>query len=277
MRSVAAIILVLSSPSLARAQQPQSPPPEEEEWVAPPLIEAPRSDPPSNKGDAPIASPPTPLAPPGTPVVPHPHSPFGQAPPLHPPGPEIGLMVSESLFGMLTAAGSGLLLYYLVLKNLTQVGSSNPLGGDAETVSNLLFLLGFASVPLAVAQTEVGIANGSHFFSSEGWPAALSGLGAQAAVLGLYYLTRGPLRDGGEPALLIGTCIAVPLVEMAVINLTKSPRWQLPGGGFRTASMIHVNQRGEVQWGTPVPVPVIVPGTRGLQIGAQLSLAGGRF
>jgi hypothetical protein len=273
MRSAAAIILVLSLPSLARAQQPQTPSPEQGELPAPPLVDAPGSDPTegTEKGD-PAA------APPGSAGAPQQMPLPGQVPPLKPPGPEIGLMVSEALFGMLTAAGSGLLLYYLLLKNLTQPGSSSfGLGGDAQTISNVIFLLGFTAVPVAVAQTEVGIANGSHFYSSEGWPASLSGLGAQGAVLGLYYLMRDSMHDRGEALLLIGTCVGVPLVEMAVINLTKVPRWQLPGGGFRTASLISVGERGEVRWGLPVPFPALVPGARGPELGAQVSLLGGRF
>ena len=279
MRSAVAIVLVLSLPSLARAQQTQMPPPEEGEWAPPPLVEAPGSDQPSSRPDAPAAPPPAQAVPPET-ALPHPpQSPFGPAPSANPPGPEIGLMVSESLFGMLTAAGSGLLLYYLVLKNFTQMGSTAALGvgGDLQTIGNVLFLLGFAAVPVAVAQTEVGIANGSHFYSSEGWPASLSGLGAEAGVLGLYYLLRGSLLDGGEAVLLIGTCVGVPLVEMAVINLTKVPRWRVPGGGFRTASLITVGQEGKVQWTLPAPMPALLRGARGPELGAQLSLLSGRF
>jgi hypothetical protein len=185
-------------------------------------------------------------------------------------------MVSESIFGMLTAAGTGLLVYYLLLKNLAQLGSAAG-SGEMQTLSTVMFLLGFSGVPLAVAQTEVRLANGSHYYSSESWPASLSGLGAQAAVLGLYYRMRGSLSDGGEALLLLGTCIGVPLVEMAVINLTKTPRWKLPGGGFRTASFVTVGERGEVRWGLPVPRPAIVPGARGPELGAQLSLVGGSF
>jgi len=241
------------------------------------LVEAPANDPPANKEDAPATPAPPQPAPQWTPQAPHPASPYGQSPPLHSPGPEIGLMVSESLFGMLTAAGSSLLLYYLVLKNFAQMGTVTGGGGDMQTISTVIFLLGFGAVPLAVSQTEVGIANGSRYYSSEGWPASLSGLGAQAAVLRLYYMVRGSLLDGGEAVLLIGTCVGVPLVEMAVINLTKRPRWRLPAGGFREASLITVAESGELRWSMPVPLPAVVPGARGPELGTQLSLLRGRF
>jgi hypothetical protein len=271
MRTLAAVVLVLMSPALARAQQASERPAEEKEWVAPPLVETP-TDESAGKKEQPPPPPPAPArAPPGTVAQP-------QAPPQT-PGPEVGLMVSEALFGMLTASGTTLLAYYLFLKSVLHGGLSFP-GADPQTVSTVstvLVLLAFSGVPLATAQTQVGIANGSHYYSSEGWPAALSGLGAEAAVLGLYFLVRGSLVDEGEAVLLIGTCAAVPLVQMAVINLTKTPRWQLPGGGFRGGSVFMLDERGRVRLGVPLPLPALLPGARGPTVGAQLSLLGGRF
>jgi hypothetical protein len=268
MRTLAAFVLVLMSPALARAQQASEPPAEEKEWVAPPLVETPPDESAAKKEQPPPPPPAPARAPPGTVAQP-------QTPPQT-PGPEVGLMISEALFGMLTAAGTSLLAYYLFLKNLQ--GGGLPVGGtDSQTIADVLLMVVFGGVPLAVAQTEVGIANGSHYYSSEGWSAALSGLGAEAAVLGLYFLVRDSLADRGEAVLLIGSCAGVPLVQMALINLTKTPRWQLPGGGFRGRSVFMLDERGRVRLGVPLPLPALLPGARGPTLGAQLSLLGGRF
>ncbi|HZA12985.1 MAG TPA: hypothetical protein VE618_00755 [Myxococcaceae bacterium] len=264
MRTVAALVLVLMCPALAWAQAKQ-PPPDEKEWIPPPLIEAPPEEPAKKEAPPPPAAPPPTPSPPAQPQA-------AQTP----PGPEVGLMISEAAFGMLTSAGASLLTYYLFLKNL-QGGGGLSLGGDAQTVADVLLMVVFSGVPLAVAQTELGIANSSHYYSSELWPAALAGLGAQAAVLGLYFLVRDSLGDRGEAVLLIGTCAAVPLVQMAAINLTKTPRWQLPGGGPRGRSVFTLGEGGRLQLGLPLPSPVILRGPRGPAIGAQLSLLEGRF
>jgi hypothetical protein len=263
MRTAAALVLVLMCPALARAQATQ-PPAEEKEWVPPPLVETSPEEPPAKKEPPPPAPAPSPPAQPQA----------AQSP----PGPEVGLMISEGAFGMLTAAGTSLLAYYLFLKNLVQPGGALPIGGtDAPTISTVIFVLGFSGVPLAVAQTELGIANSSYYYSSELWPAGLAGLGAEAAVMGLYFLVRDSLVDRGEAVLLIGTCAAVPLVQMAVINLTKTPRWQLPGGGPRGRSLFMLGEGGRLQLGLPLPSPAILRGARGVEVGAQLSLLEGRF
>ncbi|MGA9525495.1 MAG: hypothetical protein WBV82_28810 [Myxococcaceae bacterium] len=235
-------ILVVCLPALATAQAPASAP--EDGWMAPPLVEAP------------------------------PQPPLYVAPPspeeLEQPGPEIGLMASETAFGMLTAAGSSLLTYFLLVKPL-QAQASTP--GDRQ-LADIMFLIGFGAVPLAVSQTQVGIANESRFYSSEGWPAALSGLGAQAAVVGLYYLVRQGNADHGEPVLLIGTIVGVPLVEMAVINLTKKPRRkQRPTLG----AVLTLEEGQGLQAGLPLPTPAWLPGAEGPLLGLQLPLLQGRF
>ena len=106
----------------------------------------------------------------------YPYSPYGQPKSQEKPGPEIGLMVSESLFGALTAAGVTILPYFLLFANGATFGD--------ETISSVIFVLIFGAMPLAVAQTEVSLANGSRFYQTDTWPAALAGLGGMAAVLG---------------------------------------------------------------------------------------------
>jgi hypothetical protein len=174
-------------------------------------------------------------------------------------------MVTESLFGILTAAPTVLLPYYLFLKPM--LASPASLGMD-PTVANVLFVMVFAAVPLGVAQTELSIANSSRTYFTENWMASLSALGAEAAVFGLYYLlhTSTPAAPA-EAVLLGGSVFAVPLLTMAAINLGKSPR-----GGVRVASsgalLSHDPARGWA-FGLPALIPVLG--------GAQVSLLGGRF
>ncbi len=150
---------------------------------------------------------------------------------------EVGLIVSESLFGMLTAAGIALVPYYLLLRPMV-LGQTGALSGVDPAVGTAIFFLLFGTVPLAVSQTEVALANGSKYTQVETWPAALAGLAAQAAVLGLFWATGGipppgsgtgagaPVAGGSEGLLIVGTVVFVPLIEMAVLNLTKS--WKEP-------------------------------------------------
>lgn len=274
MRTLAVLLLLALMPAVARAQQSppsndvptDSPPP-------PPLVDAPKADEPQKK----LADqgPPTP-PPPGYSQqgaqLPYPYSPYGQKP--EPPGPEIGLMFTESAFGMLTAAGTSLLSYYLLLKPMgSAIGTGT---GDAGTIYNIVFTLSFAAVPMAVSQTQLGLANGSRYYYSESWPSALSGLAAQAAVIGLYYLARPNFRDGGEGVLLVGTIVGVPLVEMAVINLTKTPRWKMPGPSM--GSLVKLEDDGTVLAGIPVPMPMpVFDSSGGPSLGMGFSLASGRF
>lgn len=204
--------------------------------------------------------------------VPYPYSPYGQATPPEPPGPEIGLMISEVAFGTLTAAASGLLVYFLAVRPII----ANPEAIGLPTfVGDLLLVLTFASVPMAVAQTEVNIANGSRYYVSENWPALLSGLGTEAALIGLFYLLRPVNVATAELLLLAGTVIAVPLVEMAVINLTKTPRWQVPVGAY--GALVSFDEQRGLTGGIPVPQLVPVSTSRGFEVGVGLSLAAGRF
>jgi hypothetical protein len=249
MRKVFLIILLLV-PGLARAQLRG----EADGWVPPPLVEAPDASP--------------------QPAPDRPGRPAWSTPPpraaLEPPGPEVGLMATQLLFGALSAAGSSLLMYYLMIKPFSQsIGTQDPMLG------NLIFLLGFSSVPLTVSRTQVGLANGSAYYVSESWPAALSALAAQAAVIGLYYYARPYTSDGGEAVLLGGTVGLVPLASMVAINLTKQPRWKVPGGGIRMGSGVsHLPGQG---WSLGIPLPHPIPGPEGRGLGLSWPALSGAF
>jgi hypothetical protein len=265
-RLVAVGLLVVTTTAFAQGEPGFSPPP---------LVQAPPSAPPP----APPVEP-GPMAVPGTPpppaTVPPPgyqpgYSPYGQQPPTGKPGPEVGLMISESLFGMLTAGGITVLPYFLLFGN----------GIFADTtVSSVMLILIFSAVPLAVAQTQVSLANGSKYYSAEMWPAALAGLAAQAGVLGLFYATgwlgtptapgATPSRAGSVPLLLIGSIVGVPLIQMAVLNLTKSPR-------FKPLALGLDRPGHRVELGMPTPTPVVAETRQGLSIGVSLSLLNGTF
>src|SRR5215510_14818278 len=189
-------------------------------YTPPPLVNAPSDPPPSAQPPqgAPPQGAPTPM-PPGYDTPPPGHvSPSGQPyppPPAAAPvspygepyipsakietGPEVGLMITETAFGALTAATTSLLGYYLLLKPL----QDNPTFDT--TLTNVLFIVVFAALPMAVSQTELSIANGSRHYYSDAWPAMLSGLLSQAAVVGIYYWSRRSMPDGGEAFLLSST------------------------------------------------------------------------
>lgn len=253
-KSASLIVVALLVPSLALAQQTPAPS-GEEEWKSPPLVDSPKAQPPPGESASPLV-----------PVD-------GPAP----PPPEIGLMAMEGALGILTAAGMGLLLYYLALKPISQGAANIGVGPISPEVETILYLVVFLGVPLSVAQTEVRIANGSPYYASANWPASLAGLGAEGAVLGLYFLTRDTAVDRGEALLLIGTVAVVPLIQMAVINLTKVPRHTLPADANRMYSLVNVGSDGSVRLGVPMPRPTLLPGPRGVELGARISLLGGRF
>ncbi len=213
----------------------------------------------------------------------YPYSPYGtprqqqnEKPPL-----EWGLMISESLFGMLTSAGVSLIPYFLLLRPMV---TQNQVLGDA-TISTVVFVLIFSALPLAVSQTQLSLANGSRHYYSESWPAALAGLGAQAAILGLFFaFQRAPsaIVDNGlggvvfekhntemsgrnEIFLLIGSIGIVPLVQMAVINLTKSPR-------AGRLSAVSRDDKGKIALGMPAISPLVAQTRLGMSVGVQASL-----
>jgi hypothetical protein len=187
-------------------------------------------------------------------------------------------MVSEGLFGMLTAAGIIVLPYFLL----------GILSGD-PVIGTLLAALIFGSAPLAVAQTQVSIANGSRNYLAETWPAALAGLVAQAGVFGLTYLFGGgaivrnnvncpvgsmlavPTQCGNDAVLLIGSIVAVPLIQMAVLNIFKQPRMRPPAFAARDP------KTGAFSLGVPTPTPLFAPTASGLSVGAGFSLVDFRF
>jgi hypothetical protein len=267
-----ALVLMLV-PTLAMGQTPGFSPP--------PLVPAEPVGPPQAP---PLDAPGTPAPPSPQAQQPKPYLPYGQQAQKEPPGPEVGLMVSESLFGMLTAAGIIVLPFFLL-------GFSNGglLSGD-PVVGTVIAALLFGSAPLAVAQTQVSIANGSRNYVSEMWPAMLAGLAAQAAVLGLTYLVGGgaivrntatcsgsattaggaPTGCGNDAALLVGSIAIVPLIQMAVLNLTKQPR-------FRPALASRDAKTGKIAFGVPTPAPILGPTSSGFAVGASVSLIDFRF
>ncbi|MBS1148615.1 MAG: hypothetical protein H6Q89_313 [Myxococcaceae bacterium] len=247
--------------------------------VGPPPTPAP--EPGTTLVDPGTPPPPSTLPPPG--YVPgqqqgtnYPYSPYGtpraqqetEKPPV-----EWGYMISESLFGMLTSAGVSLLPYFLLLRPMV-TGGGTVLGDPA--VDTTLFILLFAAVPLAVTQTIVSLANGSRYYQSESWPAALSGLAAQAAVLGIFlalppqtgFVANTPMSGkGGAPEifLLVGSVALVPLVQVAVLNLTKSPR-------AGRLSAINRDEKGKFALGLPTVAPLVSQTRLGTSVGIQASL-----
>ena len=277
-----ALLLVL--PLAARAQAPGSdfPPPPLVPASPPPMpaLEPTPAPPAAQPGTISPGTPPPPgaVAPGGQTYLPgsrppsgYAYSPYGAPRGGEKPGPEVGIMVSESLFGMLSAAGVAVLpflMFYTGVPGMSLLGQVDP------TVGSVLLIAMFAAIPMSVSQTIISIANGSRFYVSEGWPAQLSGLLAEAGVLGLYYLTGWmPLTakgSGGNAALLFaGTIIAVPLVEMAVTNLAKQPRFAAAG--------LSGDARGTLTAGLPVPTPAFFQSAQGPVLGVNLPLVSMRW
>ncbi len=257
-----------SPPPMVPAGPPPAPAPEPvPAAMVPPPTPAPAI--PSTVGTPP---PPSSVPPymPGQAPTGYQYSPYSNGTAKEAPAPEVGLMVSESLFGMLTAAGVCVLPYFLL-------SSSGLLSND--TIGSILLLVVFSAVPLAVAQTQISIANGSRNYFSETWPAALAGLAAEAGVLGIFYATGwlggsqasgGVPRAGGSvPLLLIGTSVLVPLVQMAVINLTKQSK-------VRSFAMEYSPKTG-LTAGIAMPSPTLAPTREGLAVGLSYPLFRGVF
>ncbi|MBL8951003.1 MAG: hypothetical protein JNK82_09520 [Myxococcaceae bacterium] len=272
------------------------------DFPPPPLVPAPVPPPPMNVN--PDGPPPTPPPEPGQPstmappvatpappsAVPTGPSPYGTPKPAgdEKPPVEYGLMVSEGLFGMLTAAGVSLLPYFLLLQGFVN-GAPGGLFGSDETVGWVVTSILFAALPLSTAQTEVSIANGSRWYYSDTWPAALVGLGVEGAVLGISYLARGRVLGAGPGGgiveqqqrlnpivLLVGTIAIVPLAQMVIINLLKSPRFGKPGSGGGNALVSYSD--GKFHVGIPGLAPVLSAdrGAGGLT-GGQVSILSGRW
>jgi hypothetical protein len=256
---VALRFLLLTS-RLALSSQPDSDP---STWTPPPLVHVPDDAVPKKPAASPTQA--TPGQPPG--ALP---SPFSPAPFPKPDGPEYGLMVTESLFGVVTAAGVALIPYFLL-----KLVPGALVGVDDPTLEALLLVLTFSGVPLAVSQTEQSIAQGSRYYDVEGWPAPLGGLLTEAAVLGLYFWARSqPGADAGATEILLlgGTVAAVPLVEMGMINFFKVPRSQLPP----PHSLFTADASG-VRVGLPAPQPFASMAYGRVGLGIQLPVLSGSF
>lgn len=246
------------------------------DFSPPPMV--PAAPPPMPPAEPTPTQPGTP-PPPGPAYVPgqqgksaYPYSPYGQPRAQEKPGPEVGLMVSESLFGSLTAAGVTVLPYFLLFGN-GQLGD--------PTLSSIIFCLIFGAAPLAVAQTQVSLANGSRHYQTEMWIPALVGLAGEAGVLGIFYATgwlptsqaSGGVPNGGSVAwLMIGAIGIVPLMQMAAINLFKQPK---AGQAF---GVIGDPVKGiGVAFAPPTAAPILAPSASGTTMGVQLSFLRGNF
>jgi hypothetical protein len=269
-------VLPFLLPTLALGQT-ASPPPAGGDLSPPPLIEASSPDVPPGAATPPppgsvIPPAPTPYGP-QTPYGPAPPGmypgygspygvPYGQQSRLPPPGPEVGLMVTETLFGALTSAGIALLPYFLILQPSSTCNA--PPGYSCSTfyidptVQTILTIVIFGAVPLAVAETQLGIANGSRYYVSEAWPAMLTGLGMEGAILGLTYWVNQSNPSAAEWILLAGTVGLVPIATMAVINLTKQPRYRMVGP---TGALFNYSPESGFLAGMPMPEPLVRSGT----------------
>src|SRR5690348_16370819 len=114
-------------------------------------------------------------------------------------------MFTEGAFGLLTA-GAEVLLPYLLISLLSQGGAFDP------TLETVLIIALLVAEPLAVSQTIMGIANGSHYYTSEAWPSMLPGLAAGAAVLGVASIASPGMfsstRVNGAPDPILPLMIA---------------------------------------------------------------------
>lgn len=265
-------VVLIPAVGLAQTATPAPTP----DFSPPPMV--PAAPPPMPPADptAPVAPPAPPLSQPGTPPPPsstgkaaYPTSPYGQPKLIEKPQPEVGLMVSEALFGALTAAGVTVLPYFLLFGN----------GTIGEPVSSIVFCLIFGAAPLAVAQTQVSLANGSRHYQSEMWIPALVGLAGQAGVLGIFYATgwlptgqaSGGVPNGGSVAwLMIGAIGLVPVMQMVAINLFKTPKAQFAVFGDPQKGL-------GVAFAPPTGAPIIAPSAAGTALGFQLSFLRGQF
>src|SRR5262245_34120006 len=103
---IVALRFLLLTSRLALASQPESDP---STWTPPPMVQVPEDAIPRSVPRAPAS----PGLPPGA-LPPPAGSPFAPTPVPKPEGPEYGLMITESLFGIVTAAGVCLIPYFLL-------------------------------------------------------------------------------------------------------------------------------------------------------------------
>ena len=211
----------------------------------------------------------------------YPSSPYGSPLGREKPSPEVGFMVSESLFGMLTS-GVVLVLPYLLFSALGLT--------DNATVGNIILIALMVAAPLSTAQTQVGIANGSAYYRTESWVPVLTGLLGDALVFLTYtYWNHGfssappslfpaTATGAGVPAsvepqiiyLLVAGSVGVPLLQMAAINLFKQPKY----GAYAERTE---PRKGSVALEMPTPMPVFTQTSTGLSVGFGVSLLRGTF
>jgi len=200
------------------------------------------------------------------------------------PSPEVGLMVSESLFGMLTA-GATLILPYVLLSGLSAMtpGVLDP------TIANVILIVLMVAAPMAAAQTQVGIANGSAYYQVESWVPLIAGLLGDALVFLTYsawnnssfsgkgFINAPPVLFGpsdgrrADPLiyLFVAASVGVPLLQMAAINLFKQPK-------FKAYAMNYDPKKG-LEIGMPMPMPIVSQTGAGPSVGIGLSLLRGSF
>lgn len=258
------------------------------DFSPPPLVPATPPPEPAADPSAPPMTPPPTLTPQGTPTPPgyvpgqpgsgYTYSPYGNArgTPQKPPGPEVGLMVSESLFGMLSAAGTTILPYFLL-------GLGGGVQGD---IMGILTVALFALTPVVVSQTQVGIANGSAYYKTDAWIPLLVGLASEGIVLTTYYFANGKTfippspyaSSGAAPRdqsaviwLFIGSLGVVPLLQMVAINLFKQPKAGI------LAKLGAPPDKNGFSVGLPMPAPVLSRTQAGLSVGAQLQFFRGTW
>jgi hypothetical protein len=290
MRLMASLAASLFVPAFALAQAPaqETPPPPPPIVNAPDVPQQPQAGAPAAPGADTMATPPPPGAnpppvnnpmgyQPGYPgsqpgIQPYYGIPYGQ-PGAKPNGPEIGLMVTEGAFGVLTGAAE-VLLPYLLFALLD--GSGGGAGGGSVFSGSLLDILIVGIMiaePLAVSQTIINTANSSHYYYSESWPAMLTGLGAEAAFVGLYFLVRDTTRTLPQDPVtyvMVASAVVVPLAEVIVINLTKKPRASMFGA-------LNFSRQSGWQASIPMPMPYLAPTSQGIAAGVTVPLLAGRF
>lgn len=269
---VAGVVLFGTTTSFA---QTGTPPPQEgnpDEWATPPppLVDAPPSTEVPTAQDpvsAPVPPPPA-YVPQSGQKVPYPYSPYAPAKVEEPPA-EVGLIITEVLFGAITAGGTTALMALLVLPSFSQLPSP---------IAELLVVLALSTVPVSVAQTEVQLANGSLYYVSESWPAMLAGLLGEGIILGLYYVLGGfaSAFDLTKALFLIAAhTVVLPATITVAINVFKRPRMGGTGGGL--GALVRYDGRGGFQVGLPFLQPVPVMTSKGVTLGLGATLAVGRF
>lgn len=294
---VAVLILALVGPAEAWAQSSPdlTPPPMVPAGPPPPPAPEPGTAPAVIAPAASSTHPGTPPPPAGSPPAYVPgsqpsssgyrYSPYGSPMGQEKPAPEIGLMVSESLFGMLTAAAS-LVLPYVILSALA-VQLTGVATFDAP-FGNVMLIALMVAAPMATAQTQVGIANGSAYYQIESWVPLLAGLLGDTLVFLTYsawnnasfpnsgFFNAPPALFGSlrqpDPIiyLLIAASVGVPLLQMAAINLFKQPK-------HRPLAERADRRPPAVALQAPTPMPVFSQTSTGLSVGFGVSFLRGTF